>query len=532
MVEYPGLVLAQEDRRLLVTLVPSAARPALDESSLREYLAQTGYAGWALSDAAMAQLLTIWNGGGTCESLLLGEQRDGSFSLEVSDDAMQVWLNLSPACGGRQVSPEDVFLALGEAGVTVGIDAPAINGACAANAENRLLVATGVAAENGEDARFELLVSDARDRSPHVNDKGFIDFRELGEIPAVAAEQALMRRIPATPGKPGCNVRGEAIKAEPGRNLGFSEQLVGAYVDKADPNLLRAVFSGQPVCSANGVNVEHVLSLRNVNVATGNIAFDGTVQIEGEVLPGMKVNATGDIIVGSVVDGAVLEAGGDIQVGGGVIAKASLCAAGAVTVRFVESARVYAGTTLAVEDSALQADLQANNQILVGLKNPHGKLAGGSARAMLVIRTPVLGSATGGVTQLVLGVNPVLDAKYHDLLHLIEQRKADEDKLDKLVKHLTKQGDKSGMLERAKASWQAAVKAWGELLPQREALEKELAQMAEARVEVCDSVAGAVDMAFGKKLLRQRQALGAGTFSLQDDHVVFVDAGGHSVQLG
>lgn len=36
--------------------------------------------------------------------------------------------------------------------------------------------------------------------------------------------------------------------------------------------------------------------------------------------------------------------------------------------------------------------------------------------------------------------------------------------------------------------------------------------MAAARVEVGDAVAGAVDMAFGKKLLRQRQSLGAGTF--------------------
>ena len=55
--------------------------------------------------------------------------------------------------------------------------------------------------------------------------------------------------------------------------------------------------------------------------------------------------------------------------------------------------------------------------------------------------------------------------------------------------------------------------------------------MAAARVEVGDDVAGAVDMAFGKKLLRQRQSLGAGTFSLQGDQVVFADATGHDVLL-
>ena len=36
-------------------------------------------------------------------------------------------------------------------------------------------------------------------------------------------------------------------------------------------------------------------------MATGNIAFDGTVNIEGEVLPGMKVHASGDIVVTGVV---------------------------------------------------------------------------------------------------------------------------------------------------------------------------------------------------------------------------------------
>ena len=531
MAEYPGLELFQEDRCLLVTLSLSGSRQNLDEAAVRSHVVDAGYAGWALFDEAVAQLLAAWHHGGECQRLLLGEQRDAAFSLEISSDAMQVWLALTPACGGKTVLPEDVFLALGEAGVTAGVDTEVITTVCRANVADRVLVASGVPAVDGDDAHFELLVSDARDRSPQVNEHGFIDFRELGEIPVVTADQPLMRRIPATPGQPGCNVRGESIEPQPGCDRAFSDQLIGAYVDKDDANLLRAVFSGQPVCSANGVNIEHVLHLRNVNMATGNIAFDGTVQIDGEVLPGMKVNATGDIIVGDVVDGAILDAGGDIQVGGGVIAKASVRAAGAVTVRFVENARVYAGSTLAVEDSALQADLQANNQILVGLKNQHGKLAGGSARAMLLIRTPILGSATGGVTQLVLGVNPVLDAKYHDLLQLIEQRKVDEDKLDKLVKHLLKQGDKSGMLERANASWQAAIKAWGELLPQREALEKEMAQMVAARVEVGDAVAGAVDMAFGKKLLRQRQSLGAGTFSLQGDQVVFADATGHAVLL-
>lgn len=531
MTGYPGLTLSEDGSRLLASVVPASERPVLDAESLRASIAHAGYADWFLFDAALASLLVACQQGQECRDLPIGERRDASFSIEIAPDATQVWLKITPAYGGKHLVSDEVFLALGSAGVTFGIDAAAVTDVCTANAAGRFEVAKAVPAVDGEDGSFELLVSDARNRSPKVNDKGLIDFRDLGDIPTVTADQPLMRRRSPTRGKPGCDVRGGVILARDGASVAFADHLEGAYVDPADPNLLRATYSGQPVCGDKGVSVENVLRVRNVNMATGNIGFDGTVVVEGEVLPGMKVNATGDIIVGSVVDGASLKAGGDISIGGGAIAKASIRAEGAVTVRFVESAEVYAGTTLAVEDSALQADLQANNQILVGVKNPRGKLSGGSARAMLLIQVPVLGAATGGVTQLTLGVNPVLDAAYKALLQSIETRKEEEDKLDKLAKHLVKQGDKSGMLERVNASRQAVIQAWGKLLPEREALEKQLAQIADAEVQIGVEVAGAVDLGFGKKQLRLRRSLPAGTLSLQGDQFIFTDPSGTETPL-
>ncbi|MEI7428986.1 MAG: FapA family protein [Betaproteobacteria bacterium] len=529
MSDCPWLELSQNGNQLLASLQPSGEHAAFDKENLLAFIAAAGYPDWALFDEALDVLLVAYNKGIACQSLAIGEQRDGKYSLEITGGAMQAWLTLSPACGGKPVNPDDVFLALGVAGITFGIDPVVISASCAANKADRVLVASFVPAVQGEDAYFELLVSDARDRSPQVNDKGLIDFRDLGEIPTVIADQPLMRRIPATTGKDGRNVRGEEIKAIPGHSAAFSEPLLGAYMDKDDPNLLRAVFSGQPVCSATGVNVEHVLHLRNVNVATGNISFDGTVNIAGEVLSGMKVSATGDIIVGEVVDGGILEAGGDIKVGGGIIAKAQVTAAGAVTVRFIENAQVHAGTTLNIEDTSLQADLQANNQILVGLKNSRGKLAGGSARAMMLIQTPVLGSPGSGLTQVVLGVNPERDAQHQELLQSLEKCKAEEDKLDKLLQHLVKQNDKSGMLERVNASRQEAVKEWGKLLTERGELEKKLALIADARVEVGDNVSGAVDITLGKKVLHLRRSFGAGIFSLQGDKIEFTDPSGNAM---
>ena len=495
MTEFSGLTLSVDDNRLIAYISASEARAFLEPDSLRALLAEAGFGSWHLSEGALQALIEHFNSSTSELKLPIGERSDASFKLEMAQDAMQVWADFIPSYGGIALDPNDVYQALEETGVVVGIDSSAVSVACASDSAERILVAAGQPAE---------------------------------AIPMVTAEQPLMRRIPPTTGTAGRNVRGEVIEPVPGQDALFDEGLIGAYVDKEDANLLRAVFSGQPVRAGNGVNVEQVLNISHVNMASGNISFDGTVNIEGDVSPGMKVHASGDIVVGEVVDGAELDAGGDIRVAGGIISQARVHAGGSVSARFVESAHVFSGTIIAIDDSALQSELQANNQIVVGVSSPQrGRLAGGSAKAMMLIKTPILGSQTGGVTHLVLGVNPVLEAQYQDLLKVIEKQREEESKLEMLVKHLTKIGDKNGMLERVKASWEQAIKAWAQLLPQRDELERQLALIAGARVEIGLNVVGAVDILFGKKVSRLRKTYETGSFSIEGDRVLFTDPEGN-----
>ncbi len=518
----PGVQFFVCDAALWAQVTPVAERLPPGRAALQDALDAAGLGVWSLDDDVLDRLVARCAEGFEAGELMLAAARPGRFTLEIAPDGLQAWVDVVPSCGGEPLASETILLVLGEAGVTHGLDAAAIEQACRARQRGRFVVARGEPAVDGEPSRFELLVAEARDRTPQVNERGLIDFREQGAIPTVEAEQALMRRIPATRGTPGRNVRGETLEPTPGHNAPFAERLVGAYVAPDDANLLRAVFSGQPVCLPDGVSVEHVLRVRNVNLASGNISFDGTVQVEGEVMPDMKIRATGDVIVGGLIDGADVEAGGDVRVAGGIIAKARVVAGGTIAARFAESALLAAGTNIVIEDSALQSELQANNQILIGTKaTQRGRLAGGSARAMMLIRTPLLGSNKGGVTRLLLGVNPVLEAEYQALLQRLEAQKAEEDKLDKIVKHLSTQGDPRGLLPRAKESWQRALQAWAQLMPEREALERRLDLVAGARVEVSVGVEGAVDLAFGKKTLSVRYGYDAGFFCVEGGQVVF-----------
>ena len=91
--------------------------------------------------------------------------------------------------------------------------------------------------------------------------------------------------------------------------------------------------------------------------------------------------------------------------------------------------------------------------------------------------------------------------------------------------------DKAALLERAKNSWQQALQGWAKLLPEREELERQLALVAGARVEVGAGIEGAIDLAFGKKVLRMRRAYGSGSLSIAGEQVVFTDAAGNHLPV-
>lgn len=531
--ELTGIAFFERDGELVARCDAADARPTLEFETLRRGLGAAGYGHWALQTEAMLSLAKRWHSETGEIELVLGRREDASCKIEVAADGACAWLELAPAHGGAALAPATVLQALNDAGVVHGIDMAALQSACEAGTAVRVVVATATAPQKGEDTRFELLVADTRDRTPKVDESGLIDYHELGDIPTVKAGQALMRRHPPTPGVAGCNVRGAPMAAIPGHDEAFAPDLVGACIADDDPDLLRAQCSGQPVHKQNAVMVEQVLRMKGVSIATGNINFDGTVEVNGDVQPGMKVHATGDIIVKGLVEGGELEAGGSISVSGGVIARAVLRAAQTASARFVENSSIHAGTTIAITDMAAHSDLQALNEVIVGAQSgQRGRLVGGMTRAMMRVRTPQLGAAAGGLTKVQVGVNPALENRHRELVALAEKQKAEEDKLGKVFQHLNKHGDPRGIRDRVQAAWKQSLDVWGKSIAEKSELEQQLALTAAACIEVGTGVAGEVDIVFGKLGRRVRRSFGAGAFSLTTDgKVVFTDGGGHATEL-
>ncbi|MBP6599852.1 MAG: DUF342 domain-containing protein [Giesbergeria sp.] len=532
--ELAGVNLVETEGRIFLQVQPLDTRPPVDVPMLRALLETQGFAGCAVDEAALVAAAGDCNTLKEAFSVPVAQRRDADIQIIVARDEMLAHLTLVAAQGGKAATLGDILQALTDAGVVFGVHDNALLRASEVGHVDQVLIAEAKQPVNGDNSIFQALVEDPPNRAPQVDENGLIDYRERGAIQTVQPETALMRRIPATAGSDGCSVRGRVLAARPGRDTPFASNLAGTQIDPKDPDLLIAAVAGQAVQVADGMIVEPILKVNEVNMATGNIHFDGTVHIKGDVLQGLLVKTTGDIIIRGMVDGGKLEAGGNITIVGGIIAHAEVKAAGSVSARFAQGVKISAGTVIDLQDMALDCQLDSLNQILIGTQKPgRGRLVGGTATTMMLLRVPVLGSPTSPITKVVLGSNPELEAKYAALQECLAKQKQAEESLDQLEKQITAAGDPKGMLPRIKQSRQHALQEWGKLLAERKEIEAQIATEEQARLEITTLVDGAVDMLFDKQLVRLRSEFGVGVFTkLPTGHVMFTDSKDASVRVG
>ncbi len=372
---------------------------------------------------------------------------DAELRVSLSADKLRAFLTWTPASDRRPADREQVLAALQQAGVVQGVTLAGLDAALAAGHCEDLLVAEGVAPVAGEDAVFESLVPDAKDRRLRLDDSRTVDYRELGLFVSVQPGTPLMRRTPATPGTPGVDVLGQALSPKPGQDQPFAPQLPGTVIDPKNPLQLQAAIAGLPVVVPCGMTVEPVLTVPEVDLHTGNIDFAGSINVVGDVRGGMKLTAQGDITVGGVVEAAELVAGGNIAIKGGVIghsewsvgtaeahATAKVIADGEVCTRFAEHAVIEAGGSIHAMDASRQSLLRSNQKVVVGKGDGRsGHIIGGRVIALLQVQAGAIGSATNVPTLVEVGRNPVLAKKLEALEERMLQLAKEQTSLTQLL---------------------------------------------------------------------------------------------------
>lgn len=324
------------------------------------------------------------------------EERRAAIQLSVTEDHMEAWAQVYE---GFAPSGEDYREALAAAGIVCGLDEAAMATLEASPpVYEPARIASGLAAVDGTNAEVEFLFATLK--SPFVvpDDPDApiaIDFKESKVLQHVGAGDVLARKSPATPGAAGFTVFGATLPARAGADVHFAAGVNTAYSD--DRTAILARISGVPALEkGNKVSVQAIFQTKNVDYASGNIHHIGSVKIDGDVLPGFRVEATGNIEVSGTVEGASLVAGGMVLIKGGIRNHAAVEAVGDVFVKFVDSeSSVKSQGSIQVALDSIQSKLEALECIVVG-----GQMSGGHAKSGLSIEAGSAGSAREIATRL------------------------------------------------------------------------------------------------------------------------------------
>lgn len=530
--------LSEDGRVLQAVFTPPEARQPLDSDWTRSALAEQGFADLFLDEQALAKLAQKCGTAAEPFTLDIGERRDGSVSIILAADKMAAYLTITPPFGGRAVDREQVLDALKAAGVVCGIQDAEIGAAVALGQVEARPVARGRAPVHGNDAEFQSMIPEVKERHPKVDEHGIVDYRDLGLFVTVKAGAGLMRRLPATPGVAGENILGEAVPAKPGKEIPFAPGLHGAAVDPNDSNLLVAAIAGQPVQVPNGVMVEPTLTVQNVDLSTGNLSFEGTVNIAADVRSGMKIKTSGDVIVGGMVEAAEIEAGGDITVNGGIIGHgevrshggaihsntAHIRCGGSISARFIENASVEAGNCIIVKEAVEQSELTAINQVVVGTEgSKKGHIIGGRTRATLLVQAAVAGSPSGVDTTIEVGVNPLIQGKLDAISQRLKQLEKEEEELARVIACAGEHPNRFNpeLLQKAERTCEKLQLDIAEHAQEKNTLQAQLSLADNAKVIIGQKVYGGIQIRIGNKILHVENEHGSGTFRLVEEKISF-----------
>jgi uncharacterized protein (DUF342 family) len=207
--------------------------------------------------------------------------------------------------------------------------------------------------------------------------------------------------VPPSPGK---DVTGRSLPPPPGAPL--EGLTLGEGIEEREGGRYYATFAGIVETGPGTLTLQKALVHEgDANLASGDIIFDGPVEITGNVDSGANVKASGDLIVKGEICGGRVEAGGTIVVGRGIVVGSGgvVRAKGDVKADFIENSTVICGGSLLVARSIMQSNVMVGGEITV--TGAGGLVGGGTFVCGGNLRTIHLGLPDGALTEISAGVN-------------------------------------------------------------------------------------------------------------------------------
>ncbi len=349
-------------------------------------------------------------------------------SLLIEDSPFEARLTILPRNrGGKGVSAEQLLQKLKERGIVHGIREAVIlaAAACANRGETlyRLIVAAGDSGQAGEDGSVSFAVKAFDKRLLLDPDQPF--FGDLSALVEDVKAGALLARVtPATPGRPGRDIRGMLQPASPGKpiTLGIGEGLQVL----SEGSEIHALVRGSLVVGEDSLDLVPFHVVEGHLGVGQDIAFDGNVLVSGHVTGPLRIQAR-DIYVAGNAEGVQLSASGDVWIGGTVQGKAAVEAEGRVLARSISDSSVRAIGDVLVQDSIIESRVTSSGRVTT--RTGAGVIEGGEVSGFRGVVTHTLGSSYGLNTRVKVGVE---DLRAPLLAALDKRIRENEDSLSKI----------------------------------------------------------------------------------------------------
>ncbi|WP_244298173.1 DUF342 domain-containing protein [Aliivibrio finisterrensis] len=438
----PFLILSDDKSTVHFVIPENIELPHLIEAHhIHQALKNMGAEKYYLFDNEIENVISSINKGSVSElnGILISQRLDAQLSIDMQEDEMTATMTVTGAYGGIPLRGPLIIEALTNKHILKGINKD--------NLKNLLLksqvlkpgetisniIAVGQAPIAGQDAQFKSLVPNILERvlQPQEMDDGHVDMRDLGEVISVKKNTPLMEKIPAALGKNGLTITGKSIIAASGIDSDF-QLYPGSSISSSDSNILLADIDGSPLIHTSGVTVDNLLTLKNVNATSGHVSFNGSIFVQEDIEPGMKVSAEGSITVGGFIENAEVNAKGDITVMNGIIGRpvadeepltCSVTSEGKVTTKLAQNAHIMAHNDIHITLHANHCILESLGSIFViDNTEKHGTISGGKATANGFIKTANLGIEGGAYTK----IHAFHDFNTHkETLHALQKRHDD-----------------------------------------------------------------------------------------------------------
>ncbi len=320
--------------------------------------------------------------------------------IEISEDQTQAFLQIIGDSSG--LGRADILKALGHMGIAYGVQYDKIDEIAHGNVFRKpVLIAQGLPARHGDDGYYEYFFRTEVARTPKQLPGGDVDYHDVEWFETVKKGQNLAVYHAATDGEDGMTVLGEPIPARRGREECI---LTGTgFERRSDEKTYRATKTG--IISLHGTNLEvsDLIIMDEVNLATGDLIFDGNVLIRGNVGSGAKIRAGADLVIEGFVEAAQIECKGNVLLhqgmnGGGT---GYIYARGDIVGCFFEAATLKAEGNIQ-GDYFLNCDIATHAMLNVTGKK--GTLAGGKVYAERGMRAHDLGNHMSLPTRIKIGM--------------------------------------------------------------------------------------------------------------------------------